>query len=480
MSLALRSILALAAAWTAYLFWVAVGLGLVVWCGYLWVHTDETPVVPAIFGCLMLYWLSHLVRPVRPRGVPVSRETAPALWAVVEEEADRVGAQRPRVLLLNPESCDIGLPRTETWARRTSVVSLGLPLLRLYPVSVLRSALAMDFSSTVRQAAPGAGRVCFAGAALERLVADQGVLARIVYRPLACVVAALARPVLRAEVFRQDAAAARAGGMPAWEELITSAAAEAEVYRAYWRSEVVPMLAAGIRPPIRDGYRLYAASERAQGIRDVTFAGLELPGRLRLWPRLAERRDAVGRLEGLPCPSNDEPALSLLGDELDYESSIIDFASGGRLRTVSWAGGYDLSLPANWAAQVRHYRRGLRRVKAKDLPKVARKPAIIARRWAFLRADIPELRKEMEPVVAILAVGPALALAFVSAGYTPSSAPGEDVLLCRGDATMDPFDILPALMEGRMSAGEWLHIAEEAGIADIDLGKVADGRKAGR
>jgi hypothetical protein len=480
MSLALRSIVALIAAWTAYLFWVAVGLALIVASGYSWAHTDERPVMPAIFGCLMLYWLSFLVRPVHPRGVPVSRETAPALWAVLDEEADRVGAQRPRVLLLNPESCDIGIYRTATWARRTSVVSVGIPLLRLYPVGVLRSALAMAFSSTVRQAAPGAGRVCLVGAVLESSTADRGLLARIVYWPVAYVVALLARPVFRAEVLRQDACAARAGGMSAWEQLITSVAAEAEVYRAYWRSEVLPMLAAGNRPPIRDGYRLYVASERAQSIRRAATAGLEFPGRLRLWPTLVERRDAVGRLAGLPCPSSDGPALSLLGEDIDYESSIVDFASGGRFRTVSWTGGYDLSLPANWATQVRYYRRGLRRIKPKDLPKVARKPAIVAKRWAFMRADITELKKEMEPAVAIQAVGPALALAFISAGYSPTSSPGEDVLLCRGDASVNPFDVLPALMDGRLSAEEWLRIAEEAGITDVDLGRAADGEKANR
>ena len=69
-------------------------------------------------------------------------------------------------------------------------------------------------------------------------------------------------------------------------------------------------------------------------------------------------------------------------------------------------------------------------------------------------------------------IGAALAMLLVSKGGKADTEPGKPIwVLCAGKQ-VEPFNVMKALAEGRLSAADWQRQCAELAIAGTDLGKM--------
>jgi hypothetical protein len=66
--------------------------------------------------------------------------------------------------------------------------------------------------------------------------------------------------------------------------------------------------------------------------------------------------------------------------------------------------------------------------------------------------------------------GAALTTALVQRGWRVGVRPGESVVVGYDGVELQPFDVMPALASGSMSAEHWLAMCDRAGIRELDLG----------
>jgi hypothetical protein len=82
-------------------------------------------------------------------------------------------------------------------------------------------------------------------------------------------------------------------------------------------------------------------------------------------------------------------------------------------------------------------------------------------------ADLPS-EERREQAAGILGV--ALAVVLSRNGWELYISPGDDAVCERNGALIKPFDIVPKLALGEITAEAWREFSVGAGIADLDLG----------
>jgi heat shock protein HtpX len=418
----------------------------------------------------------------RPRSVPfeapgalLAREDAPRLDELVAAEARAAGERAPDEVYATLEA-NAGVADV---SRRRRVLVVGLPLLRLLTVRQLQAVLAHEFGHYaggdtklgrwIAHTRAGIGRTVQALAQDDRFSA-RAVL--VVFELYGRAFLRITNAISRRQELAADAAAVRRAGRDAQVAALRSVHAYGPAFDGYWRTEVVPVLQHGRRPPVTDGFARFAA---AAPIRDAVGEQLRrelAAGRGDPYdshPTLAERLAAA---EGQPPgdPDDSPCAITLLADAAAIEGrALAPLVEGGgieALRPVAWEDVGREVYAERVAGTARHFAGVLAGHTAGALADGA--PGLEAMAEVVRRRD-PRLDAEAAREAAVSALVAGLMHALWRAGWDIDAPPGEPVVCRRGTETIAPVGTVTGMASGELDAGEWRARCERLGIAGLSL-----------
>ena len=433
-----------------------------------------------ILGAGIILW-SILPRPDRftPPGPALEPKEHPKLFASLTEIANATKQEMPSEIYLMAEVNAWVMDRRGFMgfgSRR--VMGLGLPLLQVLSVSQLRAVLAHEFGhfhGGDTKLGPWVYKTRIAiGRTLQGLAAHDSLL----QKPFLWYGKAFLRithAVSRRQEFAADALAAHLVGAHPLIEGLKRLHGATLAFNAYWSNEVAPVVSQGFHPPLVEGFRRYLASTRVteavSACLDRELAAAEM-NPYDTHPPLRERIAAVQSwLNGEP-PGSDLPAISLLGDLEGLETRLISAASSEStaqaMQLIGWSEvGWKIWVPA-WEAYVGRYTQVLAGNTPRTFPELSQSLDSWARR--LHEFDGEDLAPEERYQQATATLGIALIVALSRHGWQLEVLPGDDVVCEYKGTSIKPFDIVPKLASGELTAEAWDELCVGTGIADLDLG----------
>jgi len=409
-----------------------------------------------------------------PVGPCVGREAQPRLWQVVDEVADAMGERPPDELFLTlAPLARVGEPSSPAHSERRRVMELGVPVLAGVDEAGLRSILAHELGHYAGgDTRPGAVLLHAhdaIGRALDRL-AERPAPLRAPFAWYAAVFFRLTQGAARRREVRADALAIRLFGPRAHDEGLAGEVRAQLAIEPYWERWVEPVLEAGYRPPLLEGFDRFLRAANAREALDeavrITLAEEQAgpyashPG---LRERLASRGDSEAAIEWVPSP----PVTALLADTEALEVALLEVAGGQELaralRPVAWDEVGARALLPGW-----------RERPPEDLSlaeeTVADLPIVLAQVRARREHDgHPASNDEDAREREVEDLGRVVAVALGADGLAPVASPGEVLRMESAGRSFAPFASAARLVYGEISAGEWRDLVAAVGVSNVRL-----------
>jgi Zn-dependent protease with chaperone function len=455
-----RILLALSLFAGFYLFGLALVLALVglPWAQLRYSGSVGPSGIIAAVGALYVLWA--LVPPrtrFTPPGPEISAESQPRLHALVADVARKAGHPMPNAIYLVRGAVAFAASRPCWYGlRREPIVGVGLPLFALLEEGELAAVMAHEFGHHVGgdvKLGPWQHRTFVAiSAALERLDGSN-VFLHLPFYAYGQMYLRLTGAASREQELRADALAARIVGAGALGGALVALEQYCSSWEAYWHGVYVPVVNAGFRPPVVEGYRRFLAATSPPPLTPATPA--VPPADHDTHPPLGVRLAALG--VPLPVRKDGERSVHLLEDLDGAERRVLapllaNATVMARLSPVSWDEWRRHLLPAIWTLAMGSRWEALRGVELSSLPSLLSDPHTW---WERLHSGInvysPEARRRQLQGW----LGHWAALSLLDAGFAVASEPGAEALLERGGVRIEPFRWVRDLASGARTAQEW-------------------------
>ena len=441
----------------------------------------------AISGLAILGGLIPSRNKFEEPGPRLAEDEQPELHELVREVAAATGQEPPADVYL---AADVNAAVTDTGGLLGSggrrVMIVGLPLLDVLTVGQLRAVLAHEFGHYYggdTRLGPWFFRTYDA---IARTVTNLEAAESMWQKPFELYGEFFLRrssAIKRQQEFMADELAAKAAGKQAAVECLQRISAAAPAYDHYWESEVVPVLGAGSRAPLLEGFRGFRSVERVREAMDESVrAELESTETdpYSTHPSLPER---LAALEKLPddergATSGDErPALSLLRDPERAERDLLRALFGDETadaELLRWDDVPQRVIVPGWREMMDRNRPALAGITVGGIPDVALSGLPEFGRGLPLPPGIPpeaaaQLPGGVYAEIGAAALDVALGLALHEAGWAVHAPVGEPVVLRRDGQTLEPFGTAEALASGELTRDRWRARCVEAGIAELPL-----------
>lgn len=462
------------------------GLALALAAGLLWIpyaewrylHLFTGKVAIFCVGGAVLILLAIVPRPDRfpAPGPLLEAERHPLLFAELRGLARAVDEELPNEVYLVAD--------VNAWVAQRGgimgfgsrrVMALGLPLLQNLRVSQLRAVLAHEFGhyrSGDTRLGPWIYKTREAIGRTLQALSGHGTIQRP-FHWYGLLFLRITQAVSRRQEAQADRLAVQVAGASALVDGLRATHRAALAFPTYWFTEVVPVLGAGYRPPLGEGFARFVEQP---GIKEqLAKAEEEELARTATDPYDSHPslRDRVSALRGLlevPPPEPDPLAVSLLNEPATMEPELLaatfSAEKASRLQLLGWEEVGARVLVPRWEAFLKDCGLALRGLTPRVLP-TTDWSELGLRVAANLRDD--ELRKE--PLrTAEHAIGAALGVALARRGFKVVSLPGQDVRLVRDGESLELRDLRARIGNGPET---WLVFCERAGIAALHLGELA-------
>lgn len=426
-----------------------------------------------IVGAVLILW-SLLPRIDRfeapgPRLLP---DAHPRLFEVIAEVAAQTGQAMPAEVYLVPD--------VNAWVAQRGgvlgigsrrVMGLGLPLLQALSVPQVRAVLAHEFGhfdGGDTRLGPLIYRTRAAiGRTLESLASTGSGFLALVQMPFELygkLFLRVTHAVSRAQEYAADRLAARTQGARPMIEGLRRVHAAGLAFGAYWTNEMVPVLEAGYRPPLAEGFARFLAAERLATRIDAAVAAELAEGQQDPYdthPPLRERIAALEHLDEGGAAAEGPPATTLLSDLEALERALLPV---GDLRSIAWEEVGTTVYAPQWRERAKGSAAALAGLTPTTIPATANEHAAIGLSLVGGRRDVPA---DVLGQIGRGVLGSALASALLDQGWQVEALPGEPVRLRFDERTVEPF----GLVEERagLDPDAWRARCEEVGIGELPL-----------
>lgn len=472
--------LTLRAAWlvtVAVGFWVlALGLTVIFVCLGAWIASYAPGYMLAAFASWAVAF--GLVIGLLPRQLFKKDETARPraanehwrLRAFVKEVAERAGGREPDALYVFHEAnAFAGQRRERLLARQESVIGIGLPLFALLTENELRSVLVHELGHHIAadvKLGPWVHRTRRAiGRAADRFEGSSFWL-HLPFVAYAELFMKSSLRISRAQELSADALAAKVAGPSATASALRKIEVLGAAWRAYFDSEVLPVVEHKRLPPLLEGFQAYWEAAQTPGTPAFAMLSGALAAKGRTstddtHPSLAERLAAIG--DHAPESDAAPAAIGLLegipqAEEYVLRELLCDAKT--ELVPVAW----DAVANEVWLPQWRKVileAPPLANLAIKDLPRaLADWEAIAAgtRRGPAVSSPQAERRRVSRLVSAWLTVK------LADVGFCVVAPPGLAVRVERDGRAVEPFILVADLTSGKMDAASWARLCESQGF----------------
>lgn len=487
-SLALRAVLALVLLVGFYALALSIAAGMLYLVYLLVTSGSRIPlklVLLAVIVAVTILW-SILPRldEFQPPGPRLEPTDHPRLFEALREIAEATGQSMPREVYLVPD--------VNAWVSSRGgvmgigsrrIMGIGLPLLQQLSVDQLRAVLAHEFGHYhggdvavgpwIYQTRAAIGRT------IQAFHESGSSVMHVPFQWYGSMFLRVTHGLSRHQEFQADALAARVVGPEALADGLRTVHRIAPAYDAYLQSEVAPVLEAGFRPPLAEGFsRFVTVPTIASRLDEVLTEQLDedQADPFDTHPPLAQRLAAV---EGLPPgparPGGETLAIELLDDVDATERLLVEHLRQGlparRDRAIGWdeVGG---------------------RVAARSVRKTAKEhaehvqgmtvgtiPTDLAGLAGWTRAAVSHTGDAPEEALARFAavtLGQVVLHRLAEAGWSLESLPGEPMAAVSGDDRLAPVLRLQELMDGELEVAQWTEELERLGISELSLEAPSD------
>lgn len=482
-SLALRAVLALALMIGFYGLALAI-VGLLLGFVYLDVSSGFIH-VKAVIGCLLLAGvIAYAVfpRPARflqpgPRLDPAEQ---PRLFAEIRAVAEATGQDMPaEVYAVNEVNAAVTQRGGVMGFGSRRVMILGVPLMQALTVSQLRAVLAHEFGhfhGGDTLLGPWLYKTRVAMARTIHQLSESTSFIVYPFRWYSALFLRITHALSRQQELGADALAARVvGGEHVIAGLEATYGADL-AYASYWRSECVPLLSHGRRPPIYSGFAAFLASPRlADAVRNAVEEE-KTGGAVDPYDTHPPLRDRIAAVRGVrgAMPADDRPSIALLYDLDRLERALLTFLADddtvAALEQVDWEH-VGAEVYAKLWTEAAQRSAALRGMKPGDVPGEHDALLVLGERLLGPHDSDPgedELRE-----FTLDRIGACIAAIMLRDHWQVEALPGHPFRLVHGERAFEPFRALRLLVAGELSREDWRRQCAELGIDEIDLGALA-------
>ena len=483
-SLAGRALLAVVLMIGFYILAVAIAAGLIYipYAEVAYAHRIHPKLaILCIIGALAILWsvLPRFDRFDSP-GPQLTRDQHPHLFAELDGVAGSVRQEMPAEVYLVPD--------VNAWVTQRGgimgfgsrrVMGLGLPLMRMLTRSQFRAVLAHEFGHYYGGDTKLGPWIYKTRGAIGRTLQSlgEGSWLQLPFLAYGRMFLRITHAVSRRQEFVADELAARAVGSQPLIGGLRTVHGMAPAFEAYWFNECAPVLNAGFRPPLTEGFRQFVQAGRV-----ADAIGKQLDEELKegktnpydTHPPLRERIAAVEKLPPGDFGSDDPPATTLLADVPALENQLLATMvkpdAAGKLKPIDWNDVCAQVYLPQWLTLVKANTEVLSGITPESLPQFAADLKTFGKRCRDHSGEKPD--DESAEGLACGVVGAVLTVLLVNRGAKAETLPGQPILVTVGSTTVEPFAVLRSLADGKLTAAGWLRQCQDLGIQGADLGKV--------
>jgi len=435
-----------------------------------------------IFVLLAIYAIVKGIIPRRQKfvepGPRLAPDEQPELFEEIRRTAEATDSAMPEDVYLAPD-VNAGVAHVGGFVGigARPIMILGLPLIAALNVSELRGVIAHEFGHYVggeTKLAPLIYRTRDAiGRTVFGLATTQGFqhLLSFPFLWYGRVYLRATQAVSRRQELDADRMAARIAGGTSMESGLVKTHAAGLAFGPYL-NELGAVLFSGSLPPVAEGFsRFLEGSETRVALDRVTEeeARQNRSDPYDSHPSLRQRLDALKDAPHKPALVPDPAAIELLRNEPILEVALLTQITRVDVPSLTPIGWNDVGSVwlGIWQKHCLDERRALAEITPDMLPLVSQDPAVYKSR---IMPPKPGLRRRD---ILSSVIGAALAVVLARRGWTLDASPGELVVLSREGLVIRPFEVMPGLLDGRLTGEEWQRTCDEAGIVGVDLSDAA-------
>jgi Zn-dependent protease with chaperone function len=448
----------------------------VVWLGRL---TITLALACVVCAGLVIWSIFPRSAPFNAPGPVLDPARNRRLFAELHGVARQVGEPMPAEVYLVP---DVNAAVSERGGRLglggSRVMVVGLPLLQVLCVSELRAVLAHEFGHYYGGDARLAAWVYRTRVAVGR-TQDLSRYRDLLHLPFSLyrkLFMRVTNSISRRQEFAADALAARTVGARAMIGALSAVEHATPAFDAYWRSEMVPVLEAGFRPPLAGGFLSFIHQESVKAAVDEAVR-----------PRLV---DAVGDPDGSHPPfaqrvaalrafppgadyGSEPAAITLLDGVPELESALVArlLRPGKQApQPIAWEDvGTRVIVPA-WKRRVSDTGHVLQGVALTSFPQLVSNAEQLGRSLARAHGADSYLSRDNAKKIGTSSLEAALGLTLIRHGWSVESLPGTPVSLRRNGAAIDCHDVIERIAVGELDDVAWQRWCRAPGIEDATVG----------
>lgn len=399
-------------------------------------------------------------RPAQPE--PLSREVHPALYAFVEEIAQRMAVAPPHALLLTGDANAFAVEERRWFGlQRRRLVGVGLPLFACTSRDELAAVLCHELGHHAGGDVRLGPWVYRTRRSIGQAVADldgSAFFLDLPFRAYGRLFLRVSGAVSREQERAADALAAKAWGAVAAAGALEKVEVLHPLWSAYLHHEVFRYLDQGVRVPLLEGFRrlLRASSRRPEVQEAIDRAASSAPSPWDTHPSLDQRLEAIGRVRA-SVRLDEANCLELLGGEAAAEDAMFARWCERPPRRLEWEVlGADVVLPS--------YEKALRGTRLGDDPEedslgLGELPTLVAsseKVWDDHRgASLDVLSPEAKRRAARTLLAKWLATVLAARGFALRTEPGAPLQSVRGEEVVNPTDVVERLASGALTAADF-------------------------
>lgn len=438
-------------------------LGLSVVAGLLWVPwaqisygagLDVGGALAGVGGIWLLWGLRPRFREQPDRGPPLPLERHAKLHALVAEVARRAGHAVPHELHLLPDANAFAGQHAPFLRRRKSLVGIGLPYLAWLDRSGIEAIIAHELGHHVAgdvRLGPWVHRTrSLMGQTLDHLEGSAFWL-DLPFVGYARGFVRYSLSVSRAQEVAADAISARVAGAEAAARALVITQ-RSDLWQAYMTNEIEPMLNSGFLPELLKGFDHFEAAV-SEHLREPE-AVADKSSSFDTHPTLAERLAALGVPE--PKVTERRGSLELLDAARDAEEYVLRRMLKNPelpLQPLAWTDAGKLLWLPRFRRTIAPFAHAFAETKPEDMPAVVER----ADQWAeALRTGLALFSDQAKRRHVVGMFGTWLCVQLADLGFAIEALPGAPVRASRGSLTLQPFNEVRDLFDGKIDSTTWV------------------------
>lgn len=427
----------------------------------------------ALVAAVTILW-SIVPRPDRFElpGPRLSPDRHPKLFEHIRAVAQKANQKMPTEVYLIPDVNAFVAERGGVMgigSRR--VMGIGLALLQAMNVSQFRYVIAHEFGHYYGGDTKLAPWVYKTRQAIIRTVQSLGSRSWLyfIFKWYGTMFLRLTHSISRQQEYAADRMSAQIIGVQPAVEALSRMRPFSSAFDGFWQSEFVPVLRAGYRAPLAQGFAQFLnAKPVTEWMSQV--AEEEAKSKTDIYDTHPTPHERIAALQALPKKIgefDDTPAITLLDNLPEVEKALLEFLMGQeahQLEPLAWENvGARVYLPG-WRKSIECFASVLKGTSWSALPEFLHSPNALTEQ--IQQSAERELTRDELNRVIVNVVGRSLALELAQSGWMLESELGKEFVLRRNDLAIQPFTVVKDLLFGKMSADDWRKQCNKMGIPE--------------